>query len=138
MKKAGVTLGIVGSFFALYCALITFNAETILKYPGLMTELSGAEGIVQALISLRWVLSSVLFVSLLLGLIGAALLCKKGAVSGVLLVAAAVLSAVSVCGIVSAICYALGAIFAFVSDKRCTLSAQSSEDNDSQDFDMGI
>lgn len=138
MKKAGVSLGIVGSFFALYGALITYNAEEILKYPGLMTELSGAESIVQTMIALKWVLSSVLFLSLVLGSVGAARLCKKGAASGVLFVAAAVLSAVSVCGIISAICYALGAIFAFVSDKRSALSTESSDEDDSQDFDMGI
>ncbi len=138
MKKAGVTLGIVGSFLALYCGLITFNAEAILKYPGLMTELSGAEGIVQTMIALRWVLSSLLFASVLLGAVGAAMLSKKGAASGVLLVAAAVLSAATVCGILAAICYAISCTFAFVSDKRSALSAQTSEDDKPEDFDMGI
>ncbi len=136
MKKAGVTLSIVGSFIALYGALITFNAEAILKYPGLMTELKGGEGIINTVIALRWVLASALFISVLLGIVGASMLCRKGAVSGVLLVSAAVLSAVTVCGIISAVCFALGGIFAFVSDKR--EGPAETRDDDSEEYDMGI
>ena len=137
MKTAGVTLGVVGSFLALYGALITFNAEAILKYPGLMEELSGGEAVIQTMIALRWVLAFMLFMSAVLGAVGAAILSRKGTVSGTMLVIASVFSAVTVCGALSAVCFALSGIFAFVSDKRCALKAVASDD-ESEDYDMGI
>jgi hypothetical protein len=138
MKTAGITLGIVGSFFALYCALISFNAEAILEYPGLMTELGGGEGIINAVIALKWVLASALFISVFLGTVGSVMLCKRGTLSGILLVTAAVLSAVTVCGVLAAVCYTIGGIFAFVSDKRSLLKHEDPQSDDSNDYDMGI
>ena len=135
MKTTGVTLGITGSFFALYGAIITFQSQAILEYPGLSDFLSGS--VFQTIVALRWVLASALFLSLILGAIGSALFCKKGTVSGTLLIAACMLSAVTVCGIVSAVLFALSGIFAFVSDKRTALCPQAAE-ADSDDYDMGI
>lgn len=135
MKTAGITLGITGSFFALYGALITFQSQAILDYPGLSDFLSGT--VFDTIIALRWVLASALFASLLLGAIGSVLFCKKGAVSGTLLITACVLSAATVCGMLSAVLFALSGVFAFVSDKRTAMHPEAAK-VDSEAYDMGI
>lgn len=127
-------MGVVGSFLNLYCAVIFLNAEAIMEYPGASEMFGGSNEIIQTILALKWILAAALFISAVLGMIGAATLCKRGAASGSLLVFAAVISAFTVVGILTAICYAIGSIFAFISDKRSRLK----ENDDSDEYDMGI
>lgn len=138
MKTVGVALGVVGSFLNLYCAVLLLNVEAITSYPGASEVLGGVNQIIQTLIALKWILAAALFISAVLGAIGAATLCKKGAVSGSLFVFAAVLSAVTVVGILTAFCDAVGSIFAFISDKRHLQGLNETQNDDSDEYDMGI
>jgi predicted membrane protein len=85
-----------------------------------------------------WLLAVLLLICVVLAIIGAVKLNKKGTVSGTLLVIAAVLSAMTIYGIIAAICFVISGIFAFVSDKRSILQDKEEIKDSSEEYDLGL
>ncbi len=113
MKTTGIALGVTGSFVSLYLGVLTLNVEAIMEYPGLKDALN-CDHIIEFIVTWKPALAALLFVSAAFGAAGSLALSRRGLVSGIMFIAAAICGIISIGGIPSGICFIVAGIFAFI------------------------
>ena len=146
MKTAGIALSIIGTVFALITALIFLASVTLFGSSDLFSQMNDTAmpeftSIVSTIVL---VLAVLLGICVIMGVIASVKINKKGITAGILLVISAVVCALTVYGILAAVCFLLAGIFSFVADKQSylnpvpTVPFNYAEDDDPEEYDMGI
>ena len=143
MKTAATALSIIGVVFTGICLLLYLSGAIAMGSSDFLQDSAASFDVRIILTSIIWLFALILGACTVLGIAGAAKARTKGMTAGILLVIAAVLCAVTIYGFLAAVFYLVAGIFAFVSVKHSPNPAPATfnyldDDNESEEFDMGI